>query len=311
MNKTPLVSIVIITYNSAPYILETLESIKIQTYKNLELIITDDCSIDNTVDICNEWLNINKHNFTQTALLTVNLNTGVSGNCNRGVKYSTGKWVKVLAGDDIFYPNAIEDYVAFLDKSTNHICCSQLELFGEDNLTVEEAEPTYNRYYTQLSMSLKAQQKLLRKQLFIPGPGVFFSRYIYDLVRGFDERFPMGEEWPFYLKITEAGYPILMLHKKLVKYRINSKSLCRGHNFGISKSVFDNTKDFFFKVRIKIMIRHFMFLTVWNQALGYKYLSMQYNNRSPISLNLFRLIFFLNPLFVFAKCKNILFATKR
>ena len=58
--KKPLVSIIVITYNSAKYVLETLESAKNQTYQNIELIISDDCSIDNTVDICTRWLNENK-----------------------------------------------------------------------------------------------------------------------------------------------------------------------------------------------------------------------------------------------------------
>ena len=56
MEQDILVSVVVITYNSEKYILETLESIKTQSYKNLELIISDDCSKDDTVMICRDWL---------------------------------------------------------------------------------------------------------------------------------------------------------------------------------------------------------------------------------------------------------------
>jgi alpha-1,3-rhamnosyltransferase len=51
-----LVSIVIITYNSAKYVLETLESVKAQTYEKIELVISDDCSTDDTVEVCRDGL---------------------------------------------------------------------------------------------------------------------------------------------------------------------------------------------------------------------------------------------------------------
>ena len=56
--ECPLVSIVVITYNSAEYVLETLESAKAQTYQNIELIVSDDCSADNTVETCSRWQNV-------------------------------------------------------------------------------------------------------------------------------------------------------------------------------------------------------------------------------------------------------------
>ena len=51
-----LVSISVITYNSSKYILDTLDSVKAQTYPNLELVISDDCSTDNTIDLCKDWV---------------------------------------------------------------------------------------------------------------------------------------------------------------------------------------------------------------------------------------------------------------
>ena len=75
--ENPLFSIIIVTYNSSPYVLETLESARAQTYQNIELIITDDCSIDNTVNICREWIDKNKERFVRTELITVEQNTGI------------------------------------------------------------------------------------------------------------------------------------------------------------------------------------------------------------------------------------------
>jgi len=57
INEIPLVSIVIATYNSSLTIIEALESVRKQSYKNIEIVITDDCSQDNTIEICRKWLN--------------------------------------------------------------------------------------------------------------------------------------------------------------------------------------------------------------------------------------------------------------
>ena len=56
IDDNPLVSVVVITYKSANTILETLESFKQQTYKNIELIVSDDCSPDHTVEVVEEWI---------------------------------------------------------------------------------------------------------------------------------------------------------------------------------------------------------------------------------------------------------------
>lgn len=78
-----LVSIPVITYNSAKTVIETLDSIKAQTYPNIELIISDDCSTDDTVQLCREWIEKNGERFERTELISVTKNTGVSGNNNR------------------------------------------------------------------------------------------------------------------------------------------------------------------------------------------------------------------------------------
>ena len=115
--QKPLVTIIVITYNSSKTVLETLESSKLQTYNNLELIISDDCSTDNTTKICQEWLNANNGWFKNTLLLTSKNNTGTAGNLNRGIKSSRGIWVKFIAGDDALNPNIIESYIEYINNN--------------------------------------------------------------------------------------------------------------------------------------------------------------------------------------------------
>lgn len=65
--------------------LETLESGKAQTYHNIKLIVSDDCSTNNTVQICRDWIEKNKDYFIKTELVIANKNIGVPVNCNKGI----------------------------------------------------------------------------------------------------------------------------------------------------------------------------------------------------------------------------------
>ena len=71
----PVVTISVITYNSSKYVLETLESIKAQTYPNIRLQICDDCSTDNTIELCKKWIKDNKERFVKTKIIIPPANT--------------------------------------------------------------------------------------------------------------------------------------------------------------------------------------------------------------------------------------------
>ena len=78
MKKEELVSVVVVTYNSALTIVETLESVKNQSYQNIELIITDDASKDNTLKLCKDWLDQNGNRFPLFRIIESEKNTGVA-----------------------------------------------------------------------------------------------------------------------------------------------------------------------------------------------------------------------------------------
>ena len=89
-NNNILVSVIIVSYNSADTILDTLESIKAQSYTDIELIISDDGSKDKTIEISENWLKLNGHCFSSSKLLTVKSNTGISANCKKCVEIASG-----------------------------------------------------------------------------------------------------------------------------------------------------------------------------------------------------------------------------
>lgn len=115
----PLVSVYIVTFNSSMYIVDALESVKAQTYDNIELIVSDDCSTDNTIEIVQGWLNKNHKRFSRVQLLIVKSNTGVSANVNRARNACKGKWIKGFAGDDILLSTCIEDNIDYVSKHTD------------------------------------------------------------------------------------------------------------------------------------------------------------------------------------------------
>ncbi|MDP5081486.1 MAG: glycosyltransferase family 2 protein [Winogradskyella sp.] len=112
-NLNPLVSIIILTYNSSKYVLETLESAKAQSYRNIELIVSDDCSTDNTVEICEIWIEANKDCFIKSEIICTETNTGIPANCNRALNNAKGEWIKYIAGDDILEKECITSFVNF------------------------------------------------------------------------------------------------------------------------------------------------------------------------------------------------------
>ena len=175
-----LVSICVVSYNSAGTILETLDSIKGQTYKNIELIISDDNSKDNTVEIATEWLKNNSNRFTNTQLLTVEKNSGVTGNCNRAVKASKGEIVKIIAADDIFYPDYIESCTEyFLQNPECNVLFTKLTPFLENDKTdVISLPEDYD--FLQLTQQEQHDRLIYNGLTILPTPACIYRKKILE-----------------------------------------------------------------------------------------------------------------------------------
>ncbi len=227
MKNIPLVSIPVITYNSSETIIETLDSIKNQTYQNIELIISDDCSRDNTVAICNEWIEKNKARFVHIELITVETNTGVAANLNRAEAKCHGNWIKGIAGDDILMPTCVEEFVKYINvhPNTQYVFC-KMEGFGRSQDVVDEY---MNRCFDYSFFSLSAEQqyhRLIFQGNCVPAPALFYSGEMIKLGKfNNDERIPMIEDYPKWMNITKSGIQLQLLDKVLVRYRLSEGSI--------------------------------------------------------------------------------------
>lgn len=218
IEENPLVSIVVVTYNSAGTVLETLESIKAQTYNNIELIISDDCSSDNTVELCENWLSENKERFENVTIVTALGNTGTSGNLNRGIVKCNGLWIKDIAGDDRLLPSCIRDNVNFSLLNPNaDIIFSKVRMFGIDTF-VNDNQTLFKYHYFNYSPK-KFYRKLIQRN-FLPGASSFIKKTVFSQIGLYDESIPLLEDWPFWMKACRYGCVFCFNDIETVEYRV-------------------------------------------------------------------------------------------
>lgn len=105
-----LVSIIMPSYNTAPYIKETIQSVLNQTYKDWELLIVDDCSTDNTDEVLSEIHDSRIHIFKNEC------NSGAAVSRNRALREAKGQWIAYLDSDDLWMPEKLEKQIKFMES---------------------------------------------------------------------------------------------------------------------------------------------------------------------------------------------------
>lgn len=290
-NSSPLVSVCIISYNSSSCIIETLESVKDQAYNDVELVISDDCSTDNTVEVCEKWALKNKNRFKDVQIITSSLNTGTSLNLNRGLKHAKGTWVKIMAADDLLFPHSIDAFLKYSLENNKKACISKLDYFGDVN-KAKQKEYSYELFYNRYSkLDVSGKYKMLLSECLLPMPGLFISKELLEEIDYIDEKYPFGEEWPTYMKILERNIDLAYFDQKLVKYRSAEDSLS-GKKFidtdkGVAytpakRRVFNDSMKFFNDYRKPHLKKKRMYLKIWNQIIAYKMADLRFEPRLSI-----------------------------
>ena len=129
-----LVSVCINAYNSEKYISDTIKSVIDQTYKNLQIIVIDDCSTDNTYNILKSF------DDPRLEIYRLPYNCHISNACNEGFKYVKGKYVAHLDSDDLWVPEKIEKQVEFLENNKEYgACFTYAEIIDENGQLADES----------------------------------------------------------------------------------------------------------------------------------------------------------------------------
>jgi len=204
MNKI-IFSIVIPTYNSKNTILKCIESCINQSYKEFEIIVVDDCSSDDTIEIIKEYKV--KNNIDNIIIEKLNVNGGASVARNIGIKIARGTYVALLDSDDYFHPNKLEIISKLLLLNNN------IDLIGHDYYIETEDEISFaNINIKNIELKKIACCSLLLKN-FAVTPSIVFKQEINTL---FNEKMRYTEDHEFFLRVCHSNFKIYYLDMKLV-----------------------------------------------------------------------------------------------
>lgn len=250
-----LVTVIVLSYRSAETIVETLESIKKQTYSNIELIITDDCSPDDSVEVAQNWIKENKEYLQAAKLVTTEKNTGIPGNINRALKQTNGNYIKLIAADDYMTENAIAEYVAFCEKNPNRIPIAKVHLFADEKTDFGDVQRYCDKCYDFAKLSYKEQYRMLLMQNRIVAPsGSFYPTQVIRDCKCYDEHYRWFEDYPMNLKVMHKGYGYGLIDKELVYYRMSAKSITASQQLRLKKT----EMKLFFRQKMWYMIQNGM-----------------------------------------------------
>lgn len=133
-----LVSVIVNVYNCKEYLPTSLESVRQQTYKNLEVILVDDASTDGSGEFCDEYCKQDE----RFSVIHHEKNTGVSGPRNTGLKVAKGEYIYFMDSDDYIHERAIEKLVEAVEKTGCELAA--FDLARTDSLTENTHRPLQN-----------------------------------------------------------------------------------------------------------------------------------------------------------------------
>lgn len=203
-----LVSVVVTTYNRCGMVVETINSIISQSYGNLEVIVVDDCSIDDTV------MTLNREFGDRIRLLKTPKNSGVQTATNIGLAACKGEFICATGDDDIWHPDKVRRCVEVLqqDKIQRYgIVCTSVNFKSNGCL-----KPAY------IKRPKNIVRHLLARNGVIYGSAALFRSELLKVVGNFDEYVTKGTDSAFFRKALLAGYDIYWIADALVDYRIDN-----------------------------------------------------------------------------------------
>lgn len=220
----PLITVIIVTYNSGKYVLGTLNSLINTNYPNLQIIVSDDSSIDDTIGRCREWAEIYSSLY-DISLLTSDTNRGTAHNINKALPYVKGEYVKIIAGDDEFCNNYFFKCIEyFFDNPDCSILSTNVKYLYEANGISISGQPFTSLVTTNKLDPIEMYRTIIRYNV-IFSPTCMIKYSLIQSIGGFDERYPLCEDLFFYAKVLKSGYRIHFIDECLIKYRIHDQSV--------------------------------------------------------------------------------------
>lgn len=218
MSVIPKVSIIMATYNRAHYILETLNSIQLQTFKDWECLIIDDGGTDNTIEVIAPILE--QDNRFQFLKRPANYKKGLPGCRNYGIDLAKGEYVIFFDDDDIAHPQNLELCVSELSRNDISFCRYITNVFFDDfNYNFD-----YSKKYTSFNININDLERILTYELHIKSCDVMWKKECFIKNR-FVENISYCEDWELYSRIVSSGIKGISIDKCLYFGRKHPNSM--------------------------------------------------------------------------------------
>lgn len=214
MDSQPLVSVVIATYNMGQYLPEAVESVLAQNWQNLEVIVIDDGSKDNTQNRMAVFDGTDRVRYIQTE------NRGQPRAKNRGLKEAKGDFIAFCDADDIWHPRKLTVQLPHFEDSSVGVVYSEVSYIDQNGEAVDKPQP-YDRH------SGKVTNHLIIKN-FIPFGTAIIRRACLEKNGYFDENLPMGIDWDLWLRYS-VDWKFQYVPEKTYIYRIWSGQMSKNY----------------------------------------------------------------------------------
>jgi glycosyltransferase involved in cell wall biosynthesis len=209
--KSPKVSVIVPNYNYGKYIEQAIESVLSQTYKNIEIIVVDDGSTDNSLEVLERYRN-------KITLITQK-NQGVSAARNNGVRASSGEYIAFLDPDDVWLPTKIEKQVSKMlsDNQIGLVHCAMI--------IVDEKNNPIKIHDGGMEGLLRNDILLLEKGAIVgAGSTCLVKRHIFEEIDGFDLSLSTSADWDFCYRAS-LKCKIGFIKEPLALYRVHNSSM--------------------------------------------------------------------------------------
>lgn len=236
-NKASLVSVVVPEYNDGQNINRCVKSVRDQNYRNWELIIVDDGSLDGSAEKVRDLV----EQDDRIRAVYHQRNLGRSEARNSGIKIAQGEFIAFLDADDVWLPNKLQKQVAFFDR------------FSDQNLGLVATEWFFKsrknekRRHHSISCFQDSLRQLLHSVTILTS-GVMVRRSVFSEVGLFDPDLVTGQDWDMWLRIA-AKYQVKVMHEPLLEYSAVAAD-------GIGRSSSDKSALQMIETRRRVLDKH-------------------------------------------------------
>lgn len=217
----PLISVITPSYNNFATIYETINSVLSQSYPKIQYIISDDHSDDFRHDEIADYIfRKNKGNIVDLIIVQTDKNLGVAANLNFAISYAKGKYLFNVAADDVFYDdNVLYEWTEQFEATDAQVITAARAEYDE-TLTKQLAIAPLRHEKEQIINSSPSELfEIMSGCNFIFGCCTARTKRSFEKIGGYDERYPLMEDFPSNMKLLRLGEKITYWDRVVIKHR--------------------------------------------------------------------------------------------